>query len=166
MISIQHVLVQSNLSQEEKNVFYFDILKQIGQTIHLENCFLMGTKDLHSMRMCLTVHGDWHVEHCGCSCFSMKERVRLVWPIRNRDFMTCSLLDFLKAPLYSPKVGWIWKSLLWMLLFQRCCNFVWRSLLILGLESCNFRGSDLRPIWLLSLLFHFLSLQCDLESSI
>ena len=40
----------------------------------------------------------------------------------NQNMMTCSLLDFLKASLHFPKVGWIWKSLLWVLLFQRCCR--------------------------------------------
>ena len=50
----------------------------------------------------------WQVKHCNCgSCFSMKEWVSLVWPIRNWDIMTCSLLDFQKACLHSPKVGWI-----------------------------------------------------------
>ena len=67
-----------------------------------------------------------------CSCFTMKEGVNLVC---NRDIMTCSLLDFLKAGLHSIKVVSIWKSLLWMLLFQHYCHFVWRSLLILGFRS-------------------------------
>ena len=62
----------------------------------------------------------------------MKEWVSLVWPIRNRDITTCSLLDFLDADLHSPKVGWIWKSSLWMLLLHCCCHFVWRNLLIVG----------------------------------
>ena len=96
----------------------------------------MRAKPLHSMRMCLTVQGIWHVKHGGhCSCFSMKEWVSLVWPMRNRDIMTYSLLDFLKASLHSPKVGWICKSLLWELLFQRCYHFVWRNLLIVGFRS-------------------------------
>ena len=60
------------------------------------------------------------------------ERVSLVWPIRNRDITTCSLLDFLDAGLHSPKVGWILKSLLWKLLLHCCCHFVWRNLLIVG----------------------------------
>ena len=81
--------------------------------------------------MCLTVQVVWQVKHCGRgSYFSMKE-----WPIRNRDIMTCSLLDFLDADLYSPKVGWIWKSLLWMLLLHHCYHFVWRNLLIVGFRS-------------------------------
>ena len=91
----------------------------------------------------------------------MKEWVSFVWPIRHRDITTCSLLDFLDAGLHSPKVGWIWKSLLWMLLFHCCCHCVWRDLLIVG--SWIYRVSDLRPIWLPSLLFHSLSLQCDLH---
>ena len=83
----------------------------------LKSRFLITAKVLHSIRMCLTVQVVWQVKHCGCgSCFKMKEWVSLVWPIRNRDITTSSLLDFLDAGLHSPKVGWIWKSLLWMLL--------------------------------------------------
>ena len=77
----------------------------------LKNRFLITAKVLHSIRMCLTLQVVWQVEHCGCgSCFKMKEWVSLVWPIRNRDITTCSLLDFLDAGLHSPKVGWISKS--------------------------------------------------------
>ena len=102
----------------------------------LKNRFLITAKVLHSIRMCLTVQVVWQVKHCGCgSCFKMKEWVSLVWPIRNRDITTCSLLDFLDAGLHSPKVGWIWKSLLWMLLLHCCCHFVWRNLLIVGFRS-------------------------------
>ena len=102
----------------------------------LKNCFLMTVKTLHSIRMWLTVQVVWQVKHCGCgSCFSMKEWISLVWPMHNQDIITYSLLDFLKAGLHSPKVGWIWKSLLWMLLFHLCCHFVWRNLLIVGFKS-------------------------------
>ena len=117
--------------------------------------------------MCLTVQVVWQVKRCGCgSCFKMKEWVNLVWPIRNRDITTCSLLDFLDAGLHSPKVGWIWKSLLWMLLLLLLLFCVkefincWFSSQFRG--SWIYRVSDLRPIWLLSLLFHSLSLQCGL----
>ena len=86
--------------------------------------------------MCLTVQVVWQVKHCGCgSCFRMKEWVSLVWLIRNRDITTCSLLDFLDADLHSPKVGWIWKSLLWKLLLHRCCYFVWSNSSIVGSRS-------------------------------
>ena len=99
----------------------------------LKNRFLITAKVLHSIRMCLTVQVVWH---CGCgSCFKMKEWVGLVWPIHNRYITTCSLLDFLDDSLHSPKVGWIWKSLLWMLLLHCCCHFVWRNLLIVGFRS-------------------------------
>ena len=33
--------------------------------ITLKNCFLMRTKALYSMRMCLKVQGIWHVKNCG-----------------------------------------------------------------------------------------------------
>ena len=66
---------------------------------------------------------------------SMKEWIRLVWPIIN--ITTCSLLDFLKAGLHSPKVGWISKSLLWMFMSYRCCHFVRRNLLIVGFKSVD-----------------------------
>ena len=102
----------------------------------LKNRFLITAKVLHSIRMCLAVEVVWQVKLCGCgSCFKMKEWVSLVWPIRNRDITTCSLLDFLDAGLHSPKVGWIWKSLLWILLLLRCCHFVWRNLLIVSFKS-------------------------------
>ena len=55
--------------------------------------------------------------------------------MRNQDIMTCSPLDFFKAGRHSRKVSWIWKSLLWMLLFQCCCHFVWMNLLIVGFRS-------------------------------
>ena len=102
----------------------------------LKNHFLITAKVLHSIRMCLTVQVVWQVKHCGCgSCYKMKEWVSLVWPIRNRDITTCSLLDFLDAGLHSSKVCWILKSLLWMLLLHCCCHFVWRNLLIVGFRS-------------------------------
>ena len=104
--------------------------------VTLKNCFLMTAKALHSIRMCLTVQVVWHIKHCGCgSCFSMKDWISLVWPMRNRDITTCSLLDFLNASLHSPKMGWIWKSLSWMLMSHRCCHFVWRNFLIVGFKS-------------------------------
>ena len=79
----------------------------------LKNCFLITVKALCSIRIYLTMQAVWQVKHCGCgSCFRMKEWVSLVWPIRNWDIVICSLLDFLDAGLHSPKVGWIWKSLL------------------------------------------------------
>ena len=102
----------------------------------LKNHFLITAKVIHSIRMCWTVQVVWQVIHCGCgSCFKMKEWVSLVWPIRNRDITNCSLLDFLDASVQSPKVDWIWKSLLWMLLLHYCCHFVWRNLLIVGFRS-------------------------------
>ena len=115
--------------------------------VTLKNRFLMTAKALHSIRMCLTVQVVWQVKHCGCGfCSSMKEWVILVWPMCNWDITTCSLLDFLKAGLHSPKVGWIWKSLLWMLMSHRCCNFLCRNLLIVGFKSVygRERTSELR----------------------
>ena len=35
--------------------------------------------------------------------------------MHNQDIMICYLFDFLKAGLHPPKVGGIWKSLLWVL---------------------------------------------------
>lgn len=66
---------------------------------------------------------------------SINERVSFEWPICNRDIMTCSFLDFLKAGLHSPRVGFIWKSLLLVLPFQRCCYFVRKNLYIWGFKS-------------------------------
>ena len=83
----------------------------------------MRVKAPHSMRMCLTVQGVGHI-CCNCYCFCIKKCVSHVCPICNQNIATCSFLDFLKAGLHSLKVGLIKKSLLWMLLFQDCCNFV------------------------------------------
>ena len=95
----------------------------------------MTAKALYSIRMCLIVQVVWQVKHCGCGpCFNIKEWVSLVWPMRNRD-ITCSFLDFQKAGLHSPKVGWIWKSLPWMFMSHRYCHFVRRNLLIVGFAS-------------------------------
>ena len=104
--------------------------------VTLKNRFLMTSKALHSIRMCLTVHVVRQVKYCGCSsCCSIKAWVSLVWPMHNQDITTCSLLDFLKAGLHSPKVGWTWKSLLWMFRSHDCCHFVWRKWLIVCFKS-------------------------------
>ena len=133
---LSYFLVQFYLSQEGQNVINFDVLGQIGKLFTLKNRFLITAKALHSIRMCLTVQVVWQVKHCGFgSYFKRKEWVILVWPIRNRDITTCSLLDFFGTGLHSPKVGWIWKSLLWMLLPHCCCHFVWKNLLIVGFWS-------------------------------
>ena len=90
-----------------------------------KNRLLMRVKALHSMRTCLMEQSIWHDKHSDrCFCFSMKEWVSLVWPMWNQDIMTISLLDFLKPGFHSHKVGRIWKSSLWVLLFQCCCHFV------------------------------------------
>ena len=60
----------------------------------LNNWSLMRAKALHSIKMCLTFQGVSHVKHCGCSFFSMKEWVSLVWPMCNQDILSCTLLDF------------------------------------------------------------------------
>ena len=111
-------------------------LNRLVKLFTLKNRFLITVNVLHSTRMCLTVQVVWQVKHCGCgSFFKMKEWVSLVWPIRNRDITICSLLDFLDAGLHSPKVGWIWKSLFWMLFLHCCYHSVWRNLLIVGFRS-------------------------------
>ena len=109
------------------------------------------------------------------------KRVSRVWPIHNRD-ITCFLLDFLKAGLHSPKVGWIWKSLLWMLSFHHFYHFVWRNLLIWGFRSVygiqnlsRFRSkadlaaesalSLLPPMWL-RIQHIIMYLQFDIEFSL
>ena len=101
----------------------------------LKNRFLMRAKALNSMRTYLTVQGVWYVKHCGCcSCFSMKEWVSLVWPIRNQYIMTFSLLDFLKAGLHFSKVGWIWKSLWWVLVILVLLLFYVKEFVDLGFQ--------------------------------
>ena len=133
-------MVQLCLSQEVRMSSILTFSNRSVKLFTLKNRFLITAKVLHSIRMCLTVQVVWLVKHCGCgSCFKMKEWVSLVWPIRNRDITKCSLLDFLDAGLHSPKVDWIWKSLLWMLLHHCCCNFVWRNLLIVGFVQASFK---------------------------
>ena len=154
---LSYFLVQLSLSlKKDRMSSILTFSNRSVKLFTLKNHFLITAKVLHSIRMCLTVKVVWQVKHCDCSsCFKMKEWVSLVWPIRNRDITTCSLLDFLNAGLHSPKVGWIWKSLLWILLLHCCCHFEWRDLLIVGFRSVYgswiYRVSDLRPIWLLSL---------------
>ena len=124
--TIHHIFWYNPVSRKkDRTSSILTFLNRSIKLFTLKNRFLMRAKALHSIRMCLMMQGVRQVKHCGCcSCFSMKERVSLVWPMRNRDIMTCSLLDFLKTGLHSPKVGWIWKSLLWMLFFHSCYHFV------------------------------------------
>ena len=118
-----------NISRRTERHYILMFSNRSFKLFTLINRFLITVKALHSIRMCLAVQVVWQVKHCCCgSCFRMKEWVSLVWPIRNRDIMTCSLIDFLDAALNSIKFGGIWKSLLWMLLLHRCCHFVRRML--------------------------------------
>ena len=92
----------------------------------LKNRFLITAKVLHSIRMCLTVQVVWQVKHCGCGfCFKMKEWLSLVWPIRNRDITTCSLLDFLDAGLHSPKIYLFHCSFIRLSLAQNYIFKIW-----------------------------------------
>ena len=100
MISVYHIFGTIPSLKKDKTSFIQTFSKRSVKQFTLKNCLLMRAKDLHFMRMCLTVQGVWHVKHsgccCCCCCFSMKEWVSLVWPMRNRDIMTCSF-DFLKV---------------------------------------------------------------------
>ena len=95
----------------------------------LKNRFLITAKVLHSIRMCLTVQVVWQVK---LWLWFLFQNERVSKPCMTNSQSTCSRLDFLDAGLHSPKVGWIWKSLLWMLLLHCCCHFVWRNLLIVS----------------------------------
>ena len=138
----------------------------------------------HTTSTCLMVYGVWHVKHCGgCFCWSIKEWLRLVWLVCNRDIMTCSFLDFRKAGLHSPKVGFIWKSFLLILFFQHCCHFVRNNLLIWGFKSVyrieilsgirskadltaeSALSFPLTPMWL-GIQHIIISLWLDIESSL
>ena len=44
-------------------------------------------------------------------------------------------LFLIKAGLQYPTGRWIWKSLLWVLLFKRCYHFAFRNLLVLAFKS-------------------------------
>ena len=185
MISIYHIFSYNPVSLKKDRTS--SILMFSNRSINLfilKNWFFIRMKALYSMRMCLTVQGEWHVKHCSCcSSFSIKEWVSFVWPMCNRDIMTCSLLDFCKARLHSSIVGWIWKSLLWILLFQCCWHFAWKSFLILGFRSvcgilklsgirskADFAAEStysfpLTPMWL-GIQHIIISLQLDFESSL
>ena len=127
---LSYSLAQSCFSHKGHNIIHVDILKQVAWTIYLEK-LLSDESESSIFYENIRVQGVWHVKHCGCcSCLSINEGVSLVWPICNQDIMTC----FRQAGLNSLKVGFFWKSLLWML-FQHCCQFVWRNLLILGFRS-------------------------------
>ena len=77
----------------------------------------------------------WYVMHCGCClCLSIKSTYVLCDQFII-EIVTCFILNFLKADLHSPKAGLIKQSLLWMLLFQHFCQFIWRNLLISGFKS-------------------------------
>ena len=134
MVSIHHSFSYNPVSRKKNRMSsILTFLNRSRKLFTLKNCSLIRVKSLHSMRMCLMVWGIWHVKHCGCcSCFSMKESKSCM---TNAQPRYNDLFSFLKAGLHSPKVGWIWKSLLWMLLFQCCCHFSWRNLLILGFNS-------------------------------
>ena len=94
--------------------------------------------------------------------------MRFVWPVHNWDIMTCSFLDFLKAGLHFPKVGFIWKSLL-LMLFQRCCHFVRKNLLIWGFKSVYrieiLTGLRSKANLAVKPVFHFYLLWCGLGSN-
>ena len=80
-ISLRKDRMSSMLTLSKRSFILFALKKR----------FLMREKAPHSMRKCLTVHGVWHVAHCGCcSCLSIKECVNLVWPMRNQNIITCS----------------------------------------------------------------------------
>ena len=118
MISIPHIFWNNPVSLKN-NVIQFDVDKQIAQTIHLEQSV---SDDREIPTFYENVFNGARCLKCHCGCCSMKQCGSLVGPIRNHDNMTCSLLDFLKANPYSPKVGWIWTSSFWMLLFQLSCH--------------------------------------------
>ena len=120
MVSIHHIFGTTVSFKRDITSSILTFSNRSLKLHSLKNHFFMRSNSQHSMRTCLTVQGVWHVKHSYyCSCFGLKEWVSLVWPMRNWDVMTCSLLVFvffLKASLLSPKVGRIWKSLSWM-----CC---------------------------------------------
>ena len=71
---------------------------------------------------CFIVYAVWHAWHIGyCSSLSKSECVILVWPMRSLDNTTSSFWLFLKFCFYSPNIGLISRSLIYLLLLQWCC---------------------------------------------
>ena len=101
-----YFLVHYCLSQRGQNIFSFDVLKQIRQSIHLEISLSEESESFtfyENMR-----NGARRLTYQTLWLFLfLYERVSLLGPIGNWGIMTCSLLDFWKASLHSPKVGWI-----------------------------------------------------------
>ena len=68
--------------------------------------------------------------HCSSSYLNLRDCVSVVWPMRNRDVMSFTSLNFLKPSFHSLRVGFIQKSL-----FFYSWLFVLRNLLTRGFES-------------------------------
>ena len=98
MISNHHFLVQSSLSQGQ-NIFHFDDLKQI----HFEK--LLSDENLSATLYERVFNGAWYLTYQTLWLLFLFQYEKV--SVCNWDIMTCSLLDFLKAGLHAPKVGWI-----------------------------------------------------------
>ena len=140
------------------------------ELLTLKNRFLIRAKALHSMRTCLTMQGIWHVKQRGCcSCFRLKEWVSLVWPMRYRNIMTCSRFPETWSPFSQS--GLDIEETIVDVIISALLPFCMKVFIHLGFQVVIWSpefvwGSDLRFIWMPSLLFHFLSLQCGLGSRI
>ena len=172
---------QSCLSQEGLNI-YFDVLKHIDQTIHLEKSLSYESEsstfyeNVFNDARRLTYQTLWllflfQYERVSEPCMTNAQS----------EYNDLFFSNFRKARHHSPKVGWIWKSLLWML-FQRCYHFVSRILLILGFMSIygilklsgvrskgdfaaeSFLSFPPIPMWL-GIKHRIISLLYDIESS-
>ena len=84
--------------------------------------------------MCFTIKDVWYTLNSGWfSCLSKEDCVSLVWSIPDWDMVTCS---FLKPGFHSSYAGFYWEKLhLW--LFQFCCLFFWKNMLILVFMSVH-----------------------------
>ena len=134
MISIHHIFRYIPVSlKKDRTSSILTFLNRSIKLFTLRNRFPMRARALHSLRMCLTVQGDLYVKHCCCSCFSLKE-----WALY--DQCAIGLLWLVLILIFRGFISILPKwagseSLLWMLIFQRCCHFALRSLLILGFRS-------------------------------
>ena len=133
---IYHILWYNPVSLQKDNTS--SMLTFLNKSLQLKNRFLVRVKAVPCMRTSLRVQGVWYVKHCSCcSWLSIRKWVSLVWPMRNRDIVTCSLLNILKPSIHSPKVGLIlhrnWfrsKYFRYTIVFlNHCSSLVFTSLL-------------------------------------
>ncbi len=83
--------------------------------------------------------------------------------MRYRDITTCSLLDALKAGSTFSQGGLNLEEFIMDVHVPLLLPVCVKEFTDWYMEWRELQGLDLKPIWLPSLLFHFLSIRCGLE---